>query len=298
MDRTLIYKINEKDSPCTVESFLKKQGYSRQIIIQLKKSPLGILKNGSWAYVKTPLLPGDILGIFIPETDPSDSILPVPLPLDIQYEDEDILVVNKPADMPVHPSMNNHGNTLANAAAHYYLDAGSPFVFRCINRLDRDTTGLLIIAKNALAASILSSQMKHREIHRTYLALCKGRLPSSFGTVDAPIGRKAGSALERCVDFVNGEQAVTHYEVLETSGSLSLVRLCLETGRTHQIRIHMGYLGAPLPGDYLYNPDYSQISRTALHSAELEFSHPVTEKLLHFTAPLPKDMVNALHSGV
>lgn len=294
MNRTLVYTINTEDSPCTVESFLKARGYSRQILIRLKQTPDGILKNGNWAYVKTSLLAGDTLRIFLEEENSSAAITPAALPLHIVYEDEDILVLDKPADMPVHPSVNNYGNTLANAVSYYYQYQDSPFVFRCINRLDRDTTGLLIIAKNALAASILSTQMKQREIHRTYLALCDGSLPHLSGCVDVPIGRKEGSALERCVDFVNGESAVTHYEVLETGPSLSLVRLRLETGRTHQIRIHMRHLGAPLPGDYLYHPEYSRISRTALHSAELEFCHPVTGLSLHFHIPLPNDMVTAL----
>ena len=160
MNRTLIYKIEEKDSPCTVESFLKARGYSRQIIIQLKKNDDGITVNGRWAYAKTMLRTGDELKIFLEETQSSEHIRPVLLPLAIVWEDEDILVLNKPADMPVHPSVNNYDNTLANAVAHYYRSAGEEFIFRCINRLDRDTTGLLIVAKNALSASVLSSQMK------------------------------------------------------------------------------------------------------------------------------------------
>ena len=157
MNRTLIYRISEKDSPCTVESFLKARGYSRQIIIQLKKNRDSIKVNGGWAYVKTMLHTGDSLIIFMEELQSSEHILPVPLPLSIIYEDEDILVLDKPADMPVHPSINNYDNTLANAVAHYYRSAGEEFIFRCINRLDRDTTGLLIVAKNALSASILSA---------------------------------------------------------------------------------------------------------------------------------------------
>ena len=295
MNRTFVYEINEKDSPVSVESFLKARGYSRQVIIQLKKTTNGITVNGQWAYVRTMLQPGDTLRIFLEETSSSEHIPPVPLPLHIVYEDEDILVLNKPSDMPVHPSINNYENTLANAVAWHYRSAGEEFVFRCINRLDRDTTGLLIVARHALSASILSTQMKERKIHRTYLALCTGPVRPSKGTIDAPIGRKADSAIERCVDRENGERAVTHYEIVEEGYPYSLVRLKLDTGRTHQIRIHMQHMGAPLPGDYLYNPDFSHIDRVALHSSELTFTHPVTQETVHFHAPLPEDMKRALH---
>lgn len=294
MNRTLIYHITKKDSPSTVESFLKERGYSRQIIIQLKKTTDGILVNDQWAYAKTQLSEGDIMTIHLEENASSEHIVPVSLPLNIVYEDEDILVLNKAADMPVHPSINNYKNTLANGVASYYEKQGKSFVFRCINRLDRDTTGLLIIAKNALSASILSSQMKERKIHRTYLAICAGIPSPSYGTLDAPIGRKETSAIERCVDFETGERAVTHYQVLKSGKDCSLLKLCLETGRTHQIRVHMQYLGHPLLGDYLYNPDYSRISRVALHSSELAFTHPITQTPLFFSAPLPVDMRNCL----
>lgn len=146
-----------------MESYLKKRGYSHPILVQLKKTQNGILVNQKWAYVKTVLNPDDKLEIHLEETASSEHIVPVELPFSIVYEDEDILVVNKPADMPIHPSINNYENTLANAVAYYYKKQGETFIFRCINRLDRDTTGLLIIAKHALSASILSKQMKARE---------------------------------------------------------------------------------------------------------------------------------------
>ena len=293
MNRILIYRISEKDSPCTVESFLKARGYSRQIIIQLKKNSDSIKANGRWAYIKTMLHTGDELMIFLEEPQSSERILPVPLPLSVVYEDEDILVVDKPADMPVHPSINNYDNTLANAVAYYYQSDKEPFVFRCINRLDRDTTGLLIIAKNALSGAILSQMMKDRQIRRTYLAIVKG-IPPECGTIDAPIGRVPGSLLERQVDFLHGETAVTHFQTLQQHKELALVQLRLETGRTHQIRVHMSYLGCPLIGDYLYYPDRSLICRQALHSARLDFLHPITGTPLSFLAPLPADMERVL----
>ena len=139
--------------------------------------------------------------------------------------------------------------------------------------------------------------MKKRQIHRTYLALCDGILPSSQGTIDAPIARKEGSAIERCVDLERGERAVTHYKVLETRRHVTLAELHLETGRTHQIRVHMQFLGAPLLGDYLYHPDFTCISRVALHSSALAFTHPITREPMQFRVPLPKDMAEAFYQA-
>lgn len=292
MNRIFEYTITEENLPCTVGEFLKYKGFSRQIIIQLKKTEEGILLNNQWAYVRTPLKVNDIVTIRLLEETPSEHIVPVALPLDIVYEDEDILLVNKPADMPVHPSINNYDNTLANGIAHYYQVQGKTFVFRCINRLDRDTTGLLIIAKNALSASILSNQMKAREIHRTYLAVVSGIPKKESDTITAPIARKENSAIERCVDFINGERAVTHYQIVASKEDYSLLRLSLETGRTHQIRVHAKYMGNPLLGDYLYNPDFSRIQRVALHSYSLSFIHPLTGQPMKFSAPLPEDMAS------
>ena len=294
MNRIFEYLITPSDVPCTVGEYLKKKGYSRQIIIHLKKTEHGILQNGEWAYVRTPLVPGDVLKITLLEESASEHILPVSMEPDIVYEDEDLLVVNKPFDMPVHPSIHNYDNTLANGMAYYFQQKGETFIFRCINRLDRDTTGLLILAKNALSASILSNDMKARKIHRTYQAVVS-RIPvPASGTIDAPIARKEDSAIERCVDFEKGEPAVTHYRTLETKENLALVELSLETGRTHQIRVHMQHMGCPLLGDYLYHPDFTLINRVALHSYSLTFDHPITGKSMYFCAPLPKDMAGLL----
>ena len=221
--------------------------------------------------------------------------MPAPLPFEIVYEDEDLLVINKPADMPIHPSFQNHGNTLADALTWHYQQQGKEFVYRCINRLDRDTTGLLIVARHQLSASILSDMVRKREIHREYLAIVEG-IPPEKGTISAPIGRKEGSAILREVNFETGEPARTHFTRLETRNGLSLVSLKLETGRTHQIRVHMAYIGCPLIGDYLYYPDHTRINRQALHSYRLSFLHPITGKALSFTAPLPEDMKRAFRS--
>ena len=286
MNRVLTYEITAEQAGTKIGDFLRTAGYSRHVIIHLKKTENGILLNGEWAYVGQFLKEGDHLEIRIIEFESSEQIVPTELPLDIVYEDEDLLIINKPADMPIHPSINNYDNTLANALMWYYQQKGETFVYRCINRLDRDTTGLLIVAKNMLSGGILSDMSKKREIHREYLAIAEGEVPQE-GVIDAPIARKEESVIERCVDFEKGDRAVTHYWRLDYRNGYSLVRLKLETGRTHQIRVHMKYLGHPLTGDYLYNPDYRILNHQALHSWKLAFRHPITGAQMQFKADPP-----------
>lgn len=209
--------------------------------------------------MQTTLQAGDILTVRIQEETSSPNIPAVNLPIDIVYEDEDIIVINKAAGMPIHPSLNNYRNSLANALMWYYEQQNKPFIFRCTNRLDRDTSGLTVVAKHMVSSNILSSMTARHQI-------------------------------ERKIDFENGEHAITHYHTVFEKNGLSLVSLILETGRTHQIRVHMKHLGFPLIGDYLYNPDMELIDRQALHSHCLRFLHPITGRQMTFTADLPEDM--------
>ena len=290
MNRTINYQIDKTAAGLRVEQFLKRKGYSSQNISSIKHMPESILVNGVHYYMRQELAEGDCLSVRISETKCSDKIPPVELPLDIVYEDEDIIVLNKPAGMPIHPSLNNYYNTMANALAWYYQEQDKPFIFRCCNRLDRDTSGLVLVARHSYSATRIAQMTKNREIHREYRAIVRGIPAPSEGTIDAPLGRKAGSIIERTVDFEQGEPAITHYQVVESKNGHSLLALQLETGRTHQIRIHLKHLGYPLVGDYLYNPDMEFINRQALHAYHLRFSHPVTGEKMEFTAPLPEDM--------
>ena len=200
MKRIFSYTISAAYNNCTLISFLKESGYSSQVITHLKRTENGILLNKTWARVRDILHTDDILTITLEEKTSSENIVASPLPLHIVYEDEDLMVINKPADMPIHPSQGNYDNTLANAVAYYYAQKEEPFTYRCINRLDRDTTGLLILAKHMYSASLLSDMVKNRKIHREYLAVAEGETPSS-GVIDAPIGRVDGSTIERQVDY-------------------------------------------------------------------------------------------------
>lgn len=275
----------------TVAEYLKSRGYSSRLVVRLRNTPGSFFVDGTAVFSTFVLKDGNQLQVRLAEKKSSAAVEPVPMDLDILYEDTHLLVINKPAGIAVHPSQGNHGSTLANGLADYFRKKQEAFVFRAVNRLDKDTSGLLLVAKNGLSSSLLSGQAERREICREYLAAVCGKT-DACGTVSVPIGRKEGSALERIPDPDHGETAATRYERLlyNKNTDLSLLRLRLETGRTHQIRVHMKYIGHPIPGDFLYNPDFRHIRRQALHSARLSFLHPFTGKVLAFSAPLPEDM--------
>lgn len=315
--RSITYEITAADAGQKVSSFLKHKGYSTQNRVNLKKDEKSIWVNGVCVFQNTILRAGDVLEVQIREPESSEGILPVELPLDIVYEDEDLLVINKPAGMPIHPSLHNYDNSLGNALVWYFKKQDKPFVFRCINRLDRDTSGLTIVAKHMVSGAILSQMVAAKSkggleadgIHREYLAIVEGHVMPEQGLINAPIARKESQCLERVVDWENGERAVTHYQVIKQTVDYSLVALQLETGRTHQIRVHMSYLGYPLVGDFLYNPNYAgnqidrvtdmqakektadyPIHRQALHAHKISFSHPMTGEHMEFRVPMPDDM--------
>ncbi len=294
MERTLTYHISGAEHGLRIEQYLRRRGYSRQNLTELKKMQDSVLINGKGCILKNTLSAGDELEVRIREDRICENVLPTKIPLDIIYEDEDLLIINKQAGLPMHPSLNNYEYSLANGLVWHYRQQGRIFIFRCANRLDRDTSGLTVVAKHMVSANILSAMGYRHEIEREYLAVVRGKVSPSWGTIDAPLARKEGSIIERKVDFEQGERAVTHYRVVEEKNGHSLVLLRLETGRTHQIRIHLKYFGFPLIGDYLYNPDMEHISRQALHSYRLRFSHPITGETMEFTVPLPEDMKSVL----
>lgn len=256
--------------------FLKARGFSRRALIRLKQSG-GLTRNGELLRTVDVVRAGEELCVTL--SDDSESAQPnAALNAPVIYEDEDIVVFNKPPYMPVHPSIRHRGDTLANLFAAMY--PGLPF--RPINRLDRNTSGLCVCAKNQYAASVLSGTLS-----KVYYAVTCGTPPGD--TVDAPIGRAGDSIITRCVT-PDGQRAVTHYERAGGSSVHPLLRVTLETGRTHQIRVHLSHVGFPLCGDEMYGGDMSEIGRHALHCGEVSFTQPVTGEKITLTAPLPEDM--------
>lgn len=290
MNRTLTYEINSEYAGYSIDKYLKAHGYSSANITAIKKMANNVVINGEWVHMNRKLQAGEILTVNISEDNSSEKIPPVKMDLDIVYEDEDIIVINKPAGLPIHPSLNHYEDSLANGLAYYYEAQNKPFIFRCANRLDKNTSGLTVIAKHLVSGNILSTMVKNREFHREYYAIVRGHLDEPEGTIDAPIGRVDDSIITRQVDFENGEHAITHYKVIDEKKGHSLISIHLETGRTHQIRVHFKYIGHPLIGDHLYNPDFEYMTRQALHSHKISFIHPITKKAMEFIAPLPDDM--------
>ncbi len=272
MARKLRYKITREFDSFKIQNFLRFQhGYSTKLIRTLKTTPDGILVNGEHARAVDFIHTEDLLEINIP--DEKNEIEASSIEIDVVYEDEDILVVNKSPFLAMHPSHNHQGDTLANAVAYHLKQRGKECTFRAIGRLDKGTSGLVVIALNQLAACRLSGN-----IEKHYVALVKGKLKGN-GTVDIPIYRPNPLKTLRACGYVPGaELAVTHWQVLENYEDSTLVRLDLETGRTHQIRVHMAHIGHPLAGDSFYGDFQLYHGHQLLHCACVEFSHPVTNE--------------------
>lgn len=276
--REIIFKIDDKNSGLMIRDFLRNFGVSSALLTKLKQDENGIKLNGKFAKAIEVLKSGDNLTVNIknsgkmPEKFECENVK-------VAYNDEDILVLNKPPLMPVHESRNHRGDTLANVAACYMEN---DCAFRAVYRLDRDTSGLVLIAKNELAASKLAGKIK-----KDYYAVVSGKFEGR-GTIDLPIRRVQESIIERGV-FDDGERAITHYEAIKTDGENTLLKLNLETGRTHQIRVHFSHLGTPLLGDTLYGGNCEKINRQALHCKTIYFTHPITHEKITVDSDFPKD---------
>ena len=209
--------------------------------------------------------------------------------LNIVYEDNCFLILNKPAGIAVHPSMKHYNNSIANGVKFYFEDIGLHKKIRPINRLDLNTSGLVIFAKNEYVQETLSKQMAEKMFQKYYIAIVEGIFEKKIGTINLPIARKENSIIERCISPM-GQESITDYEVINEFDSLSVVKCHLQTGRTHQIRVHMSAIGHPLLGDTLYGTSSTLISRQALHSYKISFIHPITNQNMNFTCELPDDM--------
>ena len=280
MGTTKIKFIADKDyDKKLVKEFLRRKcEVSSTLLRQLKLIDNGITRNGEHVRAVDVLNVGDEIVITLPED--TNDITPVNLPIDILYEDNHIIVFNKAPFMAVHPVHGHIDDTLANAAAYYSASKGEVWTFRAINRLDRDTSGALLAAKNAYAAARLPKTVKKK-----YIAVCEGILENG-GTIDEPIRLKEGHSIQREVGE-GGVRAVTHYKPVKHGNNHTLVEFNLETGRTHQIRVHLSYLGYPLAGDDMYGGSLEFINRQALHCGEVSFIHPITNEFMKIECPLP-----------
>ena len=287
--------VNKEQDGKTVLQVLKKELLiSSKMLTALKKLPDGILVDGEHVTVRRILREGEILTVATEDREENENLVPTEMPLDIVFEDDDIILLNKPPMMPTHPSHGHFSDTLANGVCFHMLKKGDkPFVFRSVNRLDRNTSGLVLIAKNCLAASKLYSAMQKGLIKKNYIALLDGTLPSQSGRIDTFIRRKGKSIITRevCEELPDASRAVTDFEVLASDGSVTAVKASPLTGRTHQLRLHFSHLGAPILGDDLYGSVSDEIDRHALHAASLSFPHPATGETVVFTAPIPDDML-------
>ena len=237
------------------------------------------------------LIIGDFISIVLDFEEEYDNIVPLESNLNIIYEDNYLLAVNKPSNMPVHPSCNHFEDSLSNIVKYYFDCIGLKRKIRIVNRLDKDTSGIVIFAKNEYIQEALIQQMKNTTFKKEYLAILNGILEKNSDTISAPIARKENSIIERCVNFETGDIAITHYDLIKTiDNKYSLVHFVLETGRTHQIRVHSAYIGHPILGDTLYGSSSNLINRQALHAQKVSFIHPITKKSIILEAPLPEDM--------
>ncbi|WIW27672.1 RluA family pseudouridine synthase [Bacillus inaquosorum] len=280
--------ITSAEDGMTVKEYAGVLGISKRLLTDIKFGGGDLLINGEHVTVKYVLREGDLLVVKFPEEQVSETLLAEPVPLDILYEDEHVLVINKQPHVSSIPSREHPSGSIANGIIHHYQKNGVRATVHLVTRLDRDTSGVMLVAKHRFAHSILSSAQKNGLVKRRYAAVVHGRMTGE-GTVDAPIGRHPDSIIERRVT-PEGQKAVTHFYVTRATDDITSVTLQLETGRTHQIRVHMSYIGHPLCGDTLYGGTRQKIGRQALHSEHLSFIHPLTQENMTFHAALPQDM--------
>jgi len=301
--RPLSVAVTEREDGMQVRTVLERRlGVSRKLLSRLKLTELGLTVNGKRVYTSDVVRTGDVVTMRM-EKEASDDILPEPMPLDVVFEDEDVLIVNKPPGLIVHPTHGHYTGTLANGVVHYWRERGETVRFRPIHRLDEYTSGLVVIAKTPYIHQQLSEQLQADQVDKRYLAFVHNKPQPVSGTIDGPIDRDPERPHLRIVT-PDGYPSTTHYETVAVygDGEASCVRLKLETGRTHQIRVHMKSIGCPLIGDDMYGPeagprqaDAMMEGRQALHAESIAFTHPITRERMKWTAALPDDLRRLEH---
>ena len=285
----LEYNVKDLTKYSTVKEVLRQEFLlSDRLIIKLKKNNQ-IFLNNKTTFVNQKLEIGDKVLVVLDFEETCDNIVPTKMDLDILYEDDGLLIVNKPPFMPVHPSMDHYEDSLSNGIKYYFNSTRLKRKIRPVNRLDKNTSGIVVFAKNEYIQECLIRQMKSDTFEKEYIALVNGLLNKTEQVVEAPIARKENSIIERCVN-PSGDNAITIVKLLKTYDNYSLIKCILKTGRTHQIRVHTSYIGHPILGDDLYGNKSDKINRQALHAYKISFIHPITNKKLEITTKIAKDI--------
>lgn len=294
----LRYTKNCSDNYKTVRQVLNNEfNISYNLLVKLKKNKK-IFLNGSETYLDMIISDKDIITVIIDFQEDNSNIVATTMNLNILYEDEVLLIIDKPAGIPVHPSILHFDNSLSNGVKYYFDTINLHKKIRPVNRLDRNTSGIVVFAKNEYVQDLLTKQMQYKIFKKNYIAICEGSFKNKTGTVNAPIARKENSIIERCVS-PSGDVAITHYNVLKEfqidKKQFSELYICLDTGRTHQIRVHLAYLGHPIIGDSLYGHESPLIGRQALHSCRVEFIHPILKQKIVINSNIPDDILNIIN---
>ncbi|MBB6443560.1 RluA family pseudouridine synthase [Bacillus benzoevorans] len=293
---TMQWTIDSLNEGKLVREFLKEQQISKTALTDIKFKNGRIMVNNQDVTVRYPLQLGDQITVQFPDEEPSEGVKGEKIPLEIIYEDEYLLVVMKPPGMNTIPSREHPSGSLANALIGYYEQIGLSATAHIVTRLDRDTSGIVLVAKHRHTHHLLSEQQRKGTVKRTYEAFAHGVFLEPEGRIDQPIGRKSDSIIERMVRE-DGQYAVTNFSVKKSCSHFTWLALQLETGRTHQIRVHLAYIGHPLLGDDLYGGNLDWIKRQALHCRKISFVHPFMGKRVTFTSDLPEDMKELLIQG-
>ncbi|PGL72973.1 RluA family pseudouridine synthase [Bacillus sp. AFS055030] len=291
---SLSWEVKKEHNGILLREFLKLKELSKRALTDIKFQGGKITVNGEVKTVRTILKELDHVQIYFPIEKPSEDLIAENIPFEIVYEDDAVLVINKPFGIPSIPSREHPNGTLANGLLFYYQSIGLQSTIHIVTRLDKDTSGLMLVAKNRYI-HYLFSKNELKNVQRKYLAIVHGQLNGTVGVIRAKIARKSDSIIERIVSE-EGQEAITHYKVLEVKKDYSVVELELETGRTHQIRVHMSSIGHPLIGDDLYGGNTDRLKRQALHSYQLSFIHPIDHSKKNFEIALPVDIKSLLEA--
>lgn len=292
----IIYNVKKEDENKTINELLKTNyNFSARLWTKLIKGK-HIYKNSKICNTKDICKTGDEIKVDLQESEDNTNIIPKKIDLSILYEDEWLLIVDKPSGIAIHPSILHFDTSLSNGIKYYFDSINLKKKIRPITRLDKDTSGIVVFAKCEYIQESLIKQMKNKTFQKKYYAICMGTFENKSGTISLPIARKPGSIIERQIDFENGQDSITHYKLIKNFSEFSLVECSLETGRTHQIRIHMKAINHTLLGDTLYGTKSDLINRQALHCHFIEFIHPITNEKIKIECKLPLDFLKILNT--